>query len=103
MRTEQLALPEGYGNPSRVLDFSDIRRSLEDAKQYWISIPRTGHSPHVVPVDGLWYEDKLIYGGSPQTLHSRAVREQPVITMHLPDPWKVVIVEGTVREMNNSP
>lgn len=102
MRTEQIALPEAYGTPARTLAFEDVRRSLETAKQYWLSIPRPGRSPHVVPVDGLWHEDRLVYGGSPQTLHSRAVREQPIVTMHLPDPWQVVIVEGKVEVTVNS-
>jgi hypothetical protein len=103
MRTEQITFPEGYGSSTKLLEWEDVRRSLSEAKQYWITIPRPGRSPHVVPVDGLWYEDRLIYGGSPETHHSRAVRAQPMITMHLADPWKVVIVEGEVKTITNPP
>jgi Pyridoxamine 5'-phosphate oxidase len=57
----------------------------------------------VVPVDGLWVDDVWYYGGSPETVHVRTVRANPHVTMHLPDPWKVVVVQGEVRVSKPSP
>ena len=51
----------------------------------------------MVPVDGIWVDDVLYYGGLPETIHVRAAKANPAVTIHLPDPWNVVIVEGTVR------
>jgi hypothetical protein len=57
----------------------------------------------VVPVDGLWVDDVWYYGGSPATIHVQLVRANPHVTMHLPDPWKVVVVQGEVRVSKPSP
>jgi hypothetical protein len=87
---EKLVLPEGYGQTTEALAWEDVRAQLEQAKQYWLATNRAGGSPHVVPVDGLWVDDVWYYGGS----H---------VTMHLPDPWKVVVVQGEVRVSTPSP
>jgi hypothetical protein len=54
------------------------------------------HQP--APIDDVWY-----HGGSPETAHVQLVRANPHVTMHLPDPWKVVVVQGAVRVSKPSP
>ncbi|MGH3351858.1 MAG: pyridoxamine 5'-phosphate oxidase family protein [Nocardioides sp.] len=98
MRTEQVRFPKEYGTPSELLAWEDVRQMLVEAKQFWFAFERTGRSPHVTPLDGIWFEDKLVYGGSPETLHRRLAAEHPKVTVNLPDPWKLVVVEGEVRE-----
>jgi hypothetical protein len=100
---EKLVMPPGYGATTRTLAWEEVRDRLAEAKQYWIAINRPDGSPHVVPVDGLWVDDMLYYGGSPATLHVRAARANPHVTVHLPDPWKVVVVQGEVRVTTPSP
>jgi hypothetical protein len=56
-----------------------------------------------VPVDGVWVDDVLYYGGLPTTVHVRAALADPHVTIHLPDPWKVVVVEGVVRAVKPGP
>jgi nitroimidazol reductase NimA-like FMN-containing flavoprotein (pyridoxamine 5'-phosphate oxidase superfamily) len=94
---EKISLPEGYGKTTERLGWETVQAQLEEAKQYWLATNRADGSPHLVPLDGLWVDDIWYYGGSPETLHVRAVRRNPNVTMHLPDPWKVVVVEGEVR------
>jgi nitroimidazol reductase NimA-like FMN-containing flavoprotein (pyridoxamine 5'-phosphate oxidase superfamily) len=94
---EKLIMPEGYGDTKRTLTWEDVRTWLVEAKQYWLAINRPDGSPHVVPLDGIWLDDVLYYGGSPETLHVRATRADPRVTIHLPDPWKVVVVQGEAR------
>lgn len=101
--TEKLTLPRDYGQTTETLSWEDVRTRLEQAKQYWLATNRADGSPHLVPLDGLWVDDRWYYGGSPETLHVRAVRANPQVTMHLPDPWKVVVVEGEVRVSRPSP
>jgi nitroimidazol reductase NimA-like FMN-containing flavoprotein (pyridoxamine 5'-phosphate oxidase superfamily) len=100
---EKLVMPEGYGTTTSTLTWESVRARLEEAKQYWVAINRPNGSPHVVPVDGLWVDDILYYGGSPSTLHVRAALADPHVTIHLPDPWKVVVVQGEVRVTKPSP
>ena len=94
---EKILLPEGYGKTTETLSWNSVRTQLEEAKQYWLATIRGDGSPHVVPLDGLWVDDVWYYGGSPKTIHVRTVRTDPNVTMHLADPWKVVVVEGEVR------
>jgi nitroimidazol reductase NimA-like FMN-containing flavoprotein (pyridoxamine 5'-phosphate oxidase superfamily) len=101
--TEKLVLPEDYGQTTETLAWERVRAQLEQAKQYWLAMNRADGSPHVVPVDGLWVDDVWYYGGSPETVHVQMVRANPHVTMHLPDPWKVVVVEGEVRVSKPSP
>lgn len=103
MRTEQIRFPEGYGTPSELLAWEDVRQQLVEAKQFWFAFERPGRSPHVTPLDGIWFEDKLVYGGSPETLHRRLAAEHPKVTVNLPDPWKLVVVEGEVKESRFAP
>ncbi|HEY5857257.1 MAG TPA: pyridoxamine 5'-phosphate oxidase family protein [Aldersonia sp.] len=95
-RAKKLVMPQGYGATTGTLTWESVRTRLEEAKQYWVAVNRPGGSPHVVPVDGLWVDDILYYGGSPDTLHVRAAVADPHVTIHLPDPWKVVVVQGEV-------
>jgi nitroimidazol reductase NimA-like FMN-containing flavoprotein (pyridoxamine 5'-phosphate oxidase superfamily) len=94
---EKISLPEGYGKTTERLSWESVQAQLEEAKQYWLATNRADGSPHLVPLDGLWVDDIWYYGGSPATIHVRAVRRNPNVTMHLADPWKVVVVEGEVR------
>jgi len=96
-------MPSGYGETTTTLTWEDVRARLIIAKQYWVAINRSAGCPHVVPVDGLWVDDSLYYGGSPATWHVRLARVNPHVTVHLPDPWKVVVVEGEVRMANPTP
>lgn len=103
MRTEQVRFPKEYGTPSELLAWEDVRQQLIEAKQFWFAFERPGRSPHVTPLDGIWFEDKLVYGGSPETLHRRLAAEHPKVTVNLPDPWKLVVIEGEVRETRFAP
>ena len=93
---ELLSLPGGYGTPAEPLTWPAVRRELESARQYWFATVRPDGRPHVVPLDGMWIDDGWYYGGSPETVHARTVLTNPEAVMHLPDPWRAVIVEGRV-------
>lgn len=95
-------LAPGYGKPQELLAWETVRAELESAKQYWLSITGADGPPHVRPLDGLWLNERWFYGGSPETRHIQAVAASPQATLHLPDPWRAVIVEGVVEEIEPS-
>jgi hypothetical protein len=97
---ELLELPAGYGRPKTVLRWPTVRAALEQAKHYWLATVRCDGRPHVVPLDGIWLDDEWFYGGSEHSVHYRTVLAHPMAVMHLPDPMKVVIVEGAVRQVD---
>jgi nitroimidazol reductase NimA-like FMN-containing flavoprotein (pyridoxamine 5'-phosphate oxidase superfamily) len=98
---ELLQLPGGYGTPSEPLAWSAVREELASARQYWFATVRPDGRPHVVPLDGMWTDDGWYYGGSPTTVHAQSVLTNPEAVMHLPDPWRAVIVEGRVDHIEH--
>jgi hypothetical protein len=49
-----------YGDPSvPATPWADVLRILETAELFWISSVRAGGQPHVAPLPGVWYGDRL--------------------------------------------
>jgi hypothetical protein len=48
----------------------------------------------VTPVDGLWLDDTLYFGGSPQTRRNRNLESNPAVSVHLNSSTDVVIMHG---------
>jgi nitroimidazol reductase NimA-like FMN-containing flavoprotein (pyridoxamine 5'-phosphate oxidase superfamily) len=94
LRAEQLTLPPEYGTPSRVLDWDEVRRRLEESAHYWFASVTPVGRPHVVPLDGIWLEDRWYFGGSRATIRHRNLSANPQATLHLEDAQSAVIVEG---------
>jgi nitroimidazol reductase NimA-like FMN-containing flavoprotein (pyridoxamine 5'-phosphate oxidase superfamily) len=99
----QINLPTGYGRPHRTLDWSHVRTLLAESDAYWIATSRRDGRPHVVPVDGIWLDDALYFGGHPDTVHQRTLRRNPEIAVHLADPHEVVIAEGRAEWVTAGP
>jgi Pyridoxamine 5'-phosphate oxidase len=98
-----IRFPEGYGTARRTLAWEDVRSRLAEAPAYWLATVRADGRPHLVPLDGVWVDDAWWYGGSPESVHVRAVEADPRAVMHLPDPMQAVIVEGEVRRSHPDP
>ena len=94
-RAEQLDIPPAYGTPSRLLAWDVVAALLADARHYWLATVRPDGRPHVVPLDGLWLDDRWYFGGSPTTVKHRNLLASPLVAMHLEDGESAVIVEGT--------
>src|SRR5688572_26978559 len=91
---ELLDFPSAYGKASIKLDWNGVRERLEKAERYWLGVTRADGRPHVIPIDGLWLDDIWYFGGAPETVHQRSVKENPNLVMHLEDTMQAVIVEG---------
>jgi nitroimidazol reductase NimA-like FMN-containing flavoprotein (pyridoxamine 5'-phosphate oxidase superfamily) len=93
-RAEQLAVPQEYGKPTRLLDWVVVDARLAEARHYWLATVRPDGRPHVVPLDGLWIDGRWHFGGSAKTVKHRNLLGNPHATLHLPDGAAAVIVEG---------
>jgi hypothetical protein len=78
----QLALPKSYGTPHRVLAWKEVEQKLVQSRTYWLATTRRDGRPHTVPVDGIWLEDALYFGGDPATVHMRNLRSDPRAVLH---------------------
>ena len=93
-RVEQLDIPAAYGSPNRLMAWPDVSARLAAAKHYWLATVRPDGRPHVVPLDGLWRNDRWHFGGSPDAVKHRNLLDNPSVALHLEDTDAAVIVEG---------
>lgn len=90
-------MPAEYGIPKGnkgLLPWSHVDERMRQAKYYWICTVSPAGQPHATPVDGLWLDGQLFFGGSPKTLRSRHLAANPAVSVHLENGWDVVILEG---------
>ena len=90
-------IPVEYGIPKNnkgLLPWSHVTERMTQAMHYWICTVDTKGRPHVTPVDGLWLNDKLYFGGSPQTLRNRNLTANRAVSVHLDSSDDVVILQG---------
>ena len=94
---EQLQLPKSYGVPSRVLTWDEVEPRLAEATAYWLATTRPDGRPHTVPVDGVWQDGGLYFGGDPKTVHIRNLQAGSRAVVHTESGATPVIVEGTAE------
>jgi nitroimidazol reductase NimA-like FMN-containing flavoprotein (pyridoxamine 5'-phosphate oxidase superfamily) len=94
------ALPSEYGVPTSekgLLPWSHVVDRMTGAAHYWIATVDPGGRPHATPVDGLWIDGCLYFGGSPRTRRQRNLAANPSICVHLESASDVVILHGEAR------
>jgi hypothetical protein len=95
-------IPAIYGIPKHtkgLLSWSHVDELMSQAKVYWITtVDQSGH-PHATPVDGLWLDDRLFFGGSQETRRNRNLAQNPAVCVHLESGSDVLILHGEVREL----
>lgn len=101
---ERPQIPKEYGVPKDkkgLLPWSHVSERMTEAMVYWVCTVSPDGRPHATPVDGLWLEDRLYFGGSPKTRRSRNLAANPAACVHLESGSDVVILHGDVLEMKS--
>ncbi len=98
-RAELLDLPPEYGTAQTTLAWEAVSARLAAAERYWLATVRPDGRPHVVPLDGIWLEDRWYFGGSPQAVKQRNLEADPRAVLHLEDAMSAVIVEGVCEQI----
>jgi hypothetical protein len=97
-------LPAIYGvsnSATGLLPWSHVEKRLLEAMHYWVSsVDADGH-PHATPVDGMWVDGKLYFGGDPTTRRHRNLVANPAACIHLGDATDVLILHGDARELRD--
>lgn len=95
-------MPREYGVPKDkkgLLPWSHVEERLLAAKHYWLSTVSPDGRPHATPVDGLWLDGQLYFGGSTETRWQRNLLENSAVCIHLENALDVVILHGDVQEL----
>lgn len=92
----------GYGIPNDkkgLLPWSHVSERMAQAMHYWVCTVSPEGRPHATPVDGLWLDEQLWFGGSPTTRRNRNLAANPAVCIHLESGTDVVIVHGEAQEV----
>ncbi len=90
-------IPALYGIPKDkkgLLPWSHVAERMAKAMHYWVSTTSPDRHPHATPVDGVWLEDALYFGGSEETRRSRNLAANPAVCIHLESGSDVIIMHG---------
>jgi hypothetical protein len=80
-------LPKGYGlrPDSPPLSWTKIDQRLRAATHYWIATVGHNGAPIVRPVDGMWHDSSLYFGGDPASQWRRNLTVNPRASIHFED------------------
>ncbi len=91
-------MPEGYGIkavPGERLPWEVVERWLTESRNYWICTTRPDGRPHAKPVWGIWLDDRVLWGTSPESVSARNLAAAPAVVVHLESGDEAAILEGT--------
>jgi general stress protein 26 len=67
------------------------------ASACWFSSTRPDGRAHLAPIWHVWHEGRIYVVTQATSVRAQNVAQQPAVSLALPDPVDVVIVEGTAR------
>ena len=94
----------GYGVPKDkkgLLPWSHVTERMAEAQNYWVCTVNSDEQPHATPVWGIWLDDRLYFGGGPQTRRSRNLAGNPAVCVHLESGSDVIILHGDAQELRS--
>ena len=97
-RTTAARFPADYGQTSETLaavqSWGDVSARVEASLNYVVATTTDDGRPYQRPVDGVFVDDTLVFGGSPETRWVRHLHQRPDVSATLPDDDQCVILEG---------
>jgi hypothetical protein len=82
--------------------WATIADRLQRARHYWLVTIGLRGVPHVIPVDAVWFEDRLYFASSPKTVTGKNLLRDARAVAHLEDARSVAIIEGLAERCEAS-
>jgi hypothetical protein len=90
--------PSEYGQTpettAELMAWDEVARRIAASPNYWVATTSRDGRPHLRPVDGVFVDDALCVGGSPDTRWVQNLQQRPEVSASLPDDDHAVIIEG---------
>ena len=99
-KAERPKFPSSYGiaeSSEGQLDWSWAVERLSASRNYWIVTADANGRPHAAPVWGLWFDEALVFGTSPESRKAKNLIRDPRVVVHLESGDEVVILEGKIE------
>ncbi|CAN5635146.1 pyridoxamine 5'-phosphate oxidase family protein [soil metagenome] len=82
-----------------MLPWAWVSERMTASRNYWISTTRPDGKPHAAPVWGVWVDETLYFGTSPNSRKARNLAHNPDVVVHLESGDEAVIMEGVAEEL----
>ena len=92
-------LPADQG--SGLLPWGEAERRLTVSHDYWVATTRPDGSPHVMPVWGVWLDDRLWFSSGRRSRKSRNLAADPHCTVTTDDARDPVVVDGLAARLTD--
>lgn len=97
--------PTEYGQTdetrAELLAWDDVAARIAAARNYFVATTTDDGRPYLRPVDGVFVEGALCFGGSPETRWVQHLEKRPEATASLPDDDHAVILEGRAEQVTD--
>lgn len=93
--------PDEYGQTDTtradLQAWDDVATRIAESPNYWLATVAGDGRPHLRPVDGVFVDATLAFGGSPAARWVRHLQQSPTVSVSLPDDDHAVILDGDVE------
>jgi general stress protein 26 len=100
-RASPAHFPVGYGQTesmrAELLAWGEVAEQIAASPNYMLATTTDDGRPHVRPVDGVFVDATLAFGGSPATRWVQHLQHRPAVSVSLPDDDHAVVLEGDVE------
>jgi general stress protein 26 len=76
---------------------AQLWRKLAQAEACWFCSVRPDGRAHTAPIWHVWHAHEIYVVSQPQSVRARNIARNPWVSISLPDPMNVLIVEGVAR------
>ena len=94
----------GYGvpaDPGGMLPWSFAQQELEASHDYWLATVWPDGRPHVMPVWGAWFDDRLWFSTDQSSRKARNLRADPRCVVTTDDALEPVVLEGLAEPVTD--
>ena len=93
--------PAEYGQTAETMTdliaWRDVADRIAISPNYWLATTTDDGRPHLRPVDGVFVDATLAFGGSPAARWVRHLAKRRSVSVGLPDDNDAVVLEGEVE------
>lgn len=90
--------PAEYGQTPTAMEeqlsWTDVAEQIAASPNYWLATTTNDGRPHLRPVDGVFVDATLAFGGSPAARWVQHLQQRHAVSVSLPDDDRAVVLEG---------